>query len=194
LKISKILTPTQWEKLRSNLHPYYQIICDAILHTGLRSDSEFWRFADNPQWYDSGKIQLPDIPGVCKSRTIRLSYEGKESVEAMITLIKNGNGKRGRGSIRDALRRAALGKGWVVQEIDGAQKRKYRKKTSIDPEGVNAYMLRRTIIAWLVSCYPEKKYEIMHSLGLSEKTMRQFVGILCPRNELEKARKHLKGW
>jgi hypothetical protein len=190
---SKTLTPTQWEKLRDNLNPYYQIVCDALLHTGLRSDSEFWRFVENPQWYENGKIRLPSIPGIQQARTVNLSKEGCDAVEALIALTRNNNHRKERNSMRDALRRAATGDGKVTRLVNG-KPTKVDRSWILDPDGINAEMLRRTLTTWLVTCYPEKKYEILISMGMDEENFSQYIGKVFKRSEIEKMRKHLEGW
>ena len=190
---SKILTPTQWDQLRNNLNPYYQIVCDALLHTGLRSDSEFWRFVENPQWYGSGKIHLPSISGIQQARTVNLSKEGCEAVEALIALTRSNNHRKERNSMRDALRRAATGDGKVTKIIEG-KPTKVDRCGVLEPDGVNAEMLRRTLATWLVTCCPEKKYEILISMGMDEENFSQYLGKVFTRKETEKMRKHLVGW
>jgi len=153
-----------------------------MLHTGLLSGSEFWMLGENPHWYQSGRVVVPEIPHHV-ARTVRLSFEGRHAVEAYLVLMKNGNGTRSRNTIRDAMRRAAakekvrVGDKWVPKV----------------PNGINPEMLRRSLCAWLMAAYPERWDEILASMGM----LTEDVAHTEPkfeRQELEKIRQHLKGW
>ena len=192
--ISRILTPTEWEKLKANLNPYYQIICEAMLHTGLRTDSEFWRFVENPQWYHRGKITIPYINSLQQARTIPLSIKGREAVEILIAFTRTNNKRKEKNTVRDALRRAASGDGRTTARIDGRLK-KVNRSPVFSTDGVNANMLRKTFITWLVYCYPEKKYEILIAMGIDEENFGQYIGKKTfEKKEFIKMRVYLEGW
>lgn len=190
---TRILTPTEWEKLKKNLNPYYQIVCEAMLHTGLRSDSEFWRFVENPQWYHRGKITIPYINSLQQARTIPLSFKGREAVEILIAFTRANKGRKCRNTVRDALRRAAIGDGRTTARIDGKIK-KVDRVPLFSPEGVNADMFRKTLGTWLVFCYPEKKYEILVAMGTDQENFGRYIEKSFERKDYIKMRAFLDGW
>ena len=56
----RILTPRQYQAFRSCLNPTYQVIADALFHTGLRI-VEFWAFVEHPEWYHAS-VRVIDLP------------------------------------------------------------------------------------------------------------------------------------
>ena len=193
---NKILKPSEWKALKENLIWYYQIIFDAMLHTGLRPDSEFWNFVDHPEWYENGIIFLPSIPGIQQARTVRLSIEGRNAVQILIKTISQYN-RKGRQNMRDALHRAALGITMVPRfDENGKRKLVSRPKIMDDVSGLSAETFRRTLTAWLVACFPGKKFEILRSMGMDEEHFSQYTNnhFGLTRKDVSEARKLLKGW
>ena len=168
----KILTPTEWESLRYNLNPFYQMISDAYLHTGFQP-TEFREFVQNPHWYLHGWHRIKLHGG----REIFLSIEGTIVMDVFVDAVKAGNPMhRDRASFRDALLRSAVG-------------------ADMELEGINPSMFRNTIMAWLAACFPEKMAQVISSLGCTVETLREVrKECVFGREDLEKMRFHLKGW
>jgi hypothetical protein len=170
---TRILTPTEWESLRANLNPFYQILSDAHLHTGL-SSPEFWEFTQNPHWYLPAwhRIKLNH-----ERREVFLSMEGTKALDTFVAMINAGTQVyRDRASFRDAL-------------VRGSQ------NAGLELEGINPAMFRPTIASWLSSCFPEKMAQVVESLGCTSETIREITKERkWNRKEMESMRLHLKGW
>lgn len=211
---TRILTPTEYEKLRAamisaedqktldialakgdkytaNRIQRYQIICDVLLQTGMRP-IEFKRL--QPSWYRGARRCLELPPGAClkekceyKERTIKLSLPGCDAVErylnAEVKVGKEGkivylrDVKPEKVAMRDALRRYAIKAG--IQDI-----------------GVTPKMFRKTLVSWLVACYPERSLYIQSSMGHNADTIvKNYMGIVFLKEERIKMReKYLVEW
>jgi integrase len=186
---TRILFPKDYEKLHAHMPTYYQIICDAALLSGMRP-VELSRF--QPSWYRGSRrvIQLPK--GAClkdkceyKERTISLSLAGCDAFDRLITEKIKFKGKEipayemipKRVAFRDALLR-------------------YATLAGIGTEGITPKMFRKTLVSWLVECYPEKQAYIQSSMGHNQDTIVQnYLGLGLPRSDIELIRsKYLNEW
>lgn len=171
--MSKILTPTEWESIRSHLNPFYQILSDAYLYTGMEP-TEFWEFTQNTHWYLPAwhRIKLNH-----ERREIFLSIEGTKAMDVFVAAINGGTTVyRDRASFRDTLMRAATVAG-------------------IELEGINPMMFRKTLSAWLVAIFPEKWEMVVRSMGCTVETIRETQKERkFSREDLTKIRNHLQGW
>jgi integrase len=187
---TRILTPSEYEKLRSAMTTeYYPILCDALLLSGMRP-IEFKRF--KPDWYKASRriISLPE--GACmkdkcefKERTISLSLAGCDAFDKLIAAKVKFNGNEvpvmnmhpGKVSFNDTLKRYAIAAG-------------------IGSEGIKPKMFRKTFVSWLVACYPEKSLYIQASMGHSEDTIvGNYLGLGFTRGEIETMKeKYLGEW
>jgi integrase len=186
---ARILSPNDYEALRAQMPRYYQIICDAALLSGMRP-VELSRF--QPSWYRASRrvIELPD--GAClkdkclyKNRTIKLSLAGCDAFDRLVNEKVKFKGKEipayekipQRVAFRDALIR-------------------YAKLAGIGPEGMTEKMFRKTLVSWLVACYPEKQAYIQASMGHNQDTIVQnYLGIVFTRDQIESIRtKYLNEW
>lgn len=169
---TRILTPTEYEKLRSAIIastrsedapetqqlPYYAVLCDALLLSGMRP-VEFSRF--KPDWYKASRrvIKLPAeacMKAKCKykERTVMLSIPGCDAFDRLTTLKYPRKGKEYfawqiipcRISMREALIR-------------------YAALAGIGTEGITPKMFRKTLVSWLMACYPERSIYIQASMG-----------------------------
>lgn len=185
-----ILTPTQYELLRSHMSTeYYKIFCDALLLSGMRP-IEFSRF--QPEWYKASRrvIKLPE--GAClkdkcefKERTINLSLAGCDAFDKLVSEKVKFKKKEisvlemipKKVSFRDTLRR-------------------YSSAAGMGVEGITPKMFRKTLVSWLVACYPEKSLYIQASMGHSEDTIVQnYLGLGFTKDEVEIMRtKYLNEW
>lgn len=176
---TRILFPSEYKKIREKMPEYYQIICDASLLSGMRP-IELERF--EPSWYRGSRrvIKLP--LGSClkqrcefKERTITLSLSGCDAFEKFTTKEVKHKGKMipvyqmlpKRVAFRDALLR-------------------YAKLAGMSTEGITPKMFRKTLVSWLVACFPEKTLYIQASMGHNQDTIVQnYLGLGFPKSEIE---------
>lgn len=168
---TRILFPSDYEAMRVHMPRYYQLICDAMLLSGMRP-VEMYRF--EPAWYRASRrvIQLPDdacLKERCKykSRTIQLSLAGCDAFDKLVSEKVVHKKKEyfayemipERTAFRDALKRYAVLAG-------------------ITDEGICPKMFRKTLVSWLIACYPEKQIYIQASMGHDGETIvNNYLGI-----------------
>jgi integrase len=186
---ARVLFPTDWEKLREQMPRYYQIICDCELLSGMRP-IELFRF--DPSWYRGSRRVIVLPKGACKKekceykeRTITLSLSGCDAFDHLISEKVKFKGKDvfayemipKRVAFRDALLR-------------------YATLAGIGTEGISPKMFRKTLVSWLIACYPEKQAYIQASMGHSGDTIvNNYLGLGFPRNEIDLMRmKYLNEW
>jgi integrase len=186
---ARILFPEDYEKLRAQMPEYYRIICDAALLSGMRP-IELERF--EPSWYRGSRrvIQLPKescLKEKCqfKERTIRLSLAGCDAFDKLTSAVVIRKGKEApvwqvlprRVAFRDALIR-------------------YSTTAGISAEGMSPKMFRKTLVSWLVACYPEKSLYIQASMGHNGDTIvNNYLGLGFTRDDIELMRtKYLNDW
>lgn len=178
---TRILTPFEYEKMRGHLNPVYQAICDVLLHTGLRMP-EFWELVRHPEWYDA-KRRCIDLPGkavkkaktVYGARTVHLTVDGCGAIEHLLRINPKWVSRQ---SMIGVLELAATRAG--IPETD---------------KGIMPKMFRKTIISWLMKCYPEKMFVIAGSSGHTLDVMqRHYASLSFAKQDIEDMRKFLKGW
>jgi integrase len=186
---TRILVPEEYAKLRLQMPRYYQLICDAALLSGMRP-VELYRF--KPLWYRASRrvIELPK--GAClkerclyKTRTIKLSLAGCDAFDLLTSELVKFKGQMipayekipKRVAFRDALIR-------------------YANLAEIGPEGITEKMFRKTLVSWLVACYPEKQVYIQASMGHNQDTIvENYLGIVFTRDQIETMKsKYLNEW
>jgi integrase len=186
---ARIFTPVDYEKLREKMPRYYQLICDALLLSGMRP-VELSRF--KPSWYRASRrvIELPE--GAClkdkcqyKNRTIKLSLAGCDAFDSLTTEKIKFKGKElfvyehipKRVAFRDAMIR-------------------YAKLAGIGSEGMMEKMYRKTLVSWLIACFPEKQAYIQASMGHNQDTIvENYLGIVFTRDQIDVMRtKYLNEW
>jgi integrase len=71
-------------------------------------------------------------------------------------------------------------------------------KTAELPEldkGIMPKMFRKSLISWLMKCYPEKMFEIAGAAGHTLNVMqRHYASLSFTKQDIEDMRKFLKGW
>ena len=186
---ARILFPGHYEKLHDQMPQYYQILCDAMLLSGMRP-IEFERF--EPSWYRGSRrvIQLPD--DAClkerrkfKARAIRLSLPGCDAFDRLTTTTVKFKGRDipvlemrpKRVAFRDALIR-------------------YAKLAGIGTEGISPKMFRKTLVSWLVEIWPEKQLQIQSSMGHDGETIvNNYLGLGFTKEMRDKImEKYLNDW
>jgi integrase len=192
---TRILTPTEYEKMRAamirpDVQPVldaalesgdiihankirrYQIICDALLLTGMR----YVEFADlERSWYSGPRrvIQIPksDKRGKKKclytERTVMLSLPGCDAVERY---LNSGLRAPHRVSMYEALHN-------------------YARWSGIGETGITPKMFRKTFISWAMAAFPEMAEYIGATVGHSAEVMRRHYLVTgFPSEELRKIR------
>lgn len=185
---TRILTPREFFLLREYLNPKYKIISDVLLNTGMRIE-EFWDFRDHPHWFDPARrcVDLPkgskkkNIPGIKKAksayqeRTVNLTVEGCDAIKTLISM-NNSICRTNRVNVGAALKRAAI-------------------SARIGDSGIVPKMFRKTLVSWLITCYPERYMQISSSIGHELETMRiHYANLAFERRDVEDMRKFLNGW
>lgn len=197
----RVLRPSEWEKLRNamltddqrqmvadalaagnisraNHIQRYQIVCDALLLTGMRivelkaMKREWFRPARRVVVIPKSAIKKKKC--LFTERTVMLSLPGCDAVErylgANLPWIANKAG------FRTSLIR-------------------YAQKAMISHVGITTKMFRKTCVSWLVACYPERELYISSSMGHDIPTMRKhYLSFGWERSEVEKMREYLKEW
>ena len=186
---ARVLFPTDDIKLHEHMPIYYQIICDASLLSGMRP-IELSRF--QPSWYRGSRRVIVLPKGAClkdkceyKERTITLSLAGCDAFDRLVSEKIKFKGKEipayemipKRVAFRDALIR-------------------YAKLAGIGTEGITPKMFRKTLVSWLIACYPEKSMYIQASMGhTSDTIVNNYLGLGFPRVEIDLMRNvYLNEW
>lgn len=186
---ARVLFPNDYIELRKHMPPYYQILCDAALLSGMRP-VELSRF--QPSWYRGSRRVVVLPKGAClkekceyQDRTIRLSLAGCDAFDRLVSEKVRYKGKDifayeripKRVAFRDALRR-------------------YATLAGLGTEGITPKMFRKTLVSWLVECYPEKQAFIQASMGHVQDTIvKNYLGIGFSRSDIELIRsKFLNEW
>ena len=178
---TQILTPALWYKLREQLPAKYKIICDVLIHSGMRIE-EFWEFVDHPSWFSAARrcIDLPDSAigkarCTIKQRTVLLSPEGVQAVQTLISM------------------------GSSIKFTDRSNMRKMLIKCAalagLDTTGITSKMFRKTLVSWLMATVPEKEPYILVSIGHCRETRdRHYLSMGFVKRDVEDMRKFLHGW
>jgi integrase len=185
---TRILFPEHWELLRKQMPEYYQIICDASLYSGMRP-IELERY--QPDWYRGSRRVIVLPKGAClkekceyKARTITLSLPGCDAFDRFNNTMIKFKGKMipayqmlpKRVAFRDALLRYAI-------------------KAGIGTEGIKPKMFRKTLVSWLVACFPDKMAYIQSSMGHNQDTIvNNYLGLGFTEKQVEIMKDHLAHW
>jgi integrase len=186
---TRVMVPREYEKFREQLSIEYKLLADASLHTGMRM-VELQNFMLHPKWFfpaarciDLPRYEIENKKQVMvikkkkcihKQRSVRLSVKGVEAIEALlkaeITHMPS------RSAMNEAFKRAA-------------------KKAGISERGITPKMFRKTLISWLVQCFPEKHILIaMHSGHSVEVMQENYLGTNFERNDIEDMKSYVRGW
>jgi integrase len=178
---TRVLTPFEYEKLRIQLNPVYQAICDVLLHTGLRMP-EFWDLLRHPEWYDAKRrcIEVPKRTVQKKKlkvvyRQVNLNLLGCEAIEHLFKVNpKHISRQAMTETLCFAARKAEL------PELD---------------KGVAPKMFRKTIVSWLMKTYPERMFEISASAGHTLDIMKDhYSNLAFAAQDREDIKRFVKGW
>ena len=181
---TRVLTPKEYDKLKSKLNPEYVCICDVLLHTGMRG-SEFIRFSKHPEWYDAHRrcIELTTEAikkkkTVYKTRQVNLTVKGCDAVKHFQKMMKDNMRIPSRQAMLGVLERAA-----IEAELPEGNK------------GICPKMFRKTLVSWLMKTTPEKMFEIAANMGHTLSVMQvNYTNLSFAKSDIEDIRDFLKGW
>ena len=175
-----VLTPSQWLAIKDKLNDSYKLRFEYLLQTGMRI-SEARYILEHPDRFreENGAIFLPRVEGMgkdkCKnlSRQIMLSPEGikivKEIIEKNIKLLAYQN-------MEQVFKRAA-------------------RDADIDTKYITTKCLRKSIVSWLMACYPERQEQIAFSIGHDYNTMRgHYLTYGWRKEDIADMRNYVKEW
>lgn len=163
---------------KANQIQRYQIICSALLFSGMRIVE---LQAIQRDWYRPARhvIVIPKSAIKKKKclfteRTVMLSLPGCDAIERYLNAnLKWPANKTG---FRAALIRYAI-------------------KAGISRKGITTKMFRKTCVSWLMACYPERELYISASMGHDIPTLRRhYLALGWERTEVESMRKLLDGF
>jgi integrase len=197
----RVLRPSEWEKLRhamitdeqrqlvaealaagdiakANRIQRYQIVCDALLFTGMRIVE---LKAMQRDWFRPARrvVVIPKSAvkkkrSLYTERTVMLSLPGCDAVERYLNA---------------GLKWPANPNGFRTSLI------RYALKAGISPAGITTKMFRKTWVSWLMACYPERELYISASMGHDAATMRRhYLSLGFERGEVERMREYINGW
>ena len=178
---TRILTPREYRLLRENLNAKYQIISDVLLNTGMRVE-EFWDLLDHSQWYDPARrcIDLPKgaikkKKAIYQERTILLTPDGCDALKTLYAA---------NGSIR-----------YTSRVNMGAALKRAASAARIGDQGIVPKMFRKTLVSWLIACYPDRAFQISASIGHELETMRvHYANLGFQQRDVEEMQRFLQGW
>lgn len=175
-----VLSPQEYNLLFSNMNHDYKLRANFLLHTAVRI-AEGYYLAEHPECYrkENGAIFLPQVKGLgkdrctVKRRTILLSEAGIAAVEAF---YKEGVGLA------------------TYQSMETAFKRSGRD-ADFSTIFLTTKMFRKTMISWLVACYPERLMTIALSAGHNYATMQaHYIAHGWRKEDIKSMREATKGW
>lgn len=176
---SRILPPDEYLLIRKSLKSHHQILLDGLIFTGMRGE-EFWRFLQNPKWYDPDRmvIHLPrqasfKVRSKQRERDIHLSNWGQQVIERVFD------------KDLETISRVA----WRGDLLRAA------KRAGINPEGIVPKMTRKTWESWLVSSFPSMTVQIALSQGHTSLTaMEHYLNLSFTSTEKEDMKKYVSGF
>jgi len=175
-----VLTPSQWLAIKKELNPEYQIRFEFLLQTSMRiSEADYVSNHQECFREENGAIFLPRVEGMgkvkCKNkhRQVMLSPAG-------IGIVKELYAKNI--------------KFLAYQNMEQVFKRAARD-ADIDTKYIMTKVLRKTMVSWLVACYPELQEKIAFSAGHDYNTMRaHYLTFGWRKEDVADMRVYVKGW
>lgn len=180
---TRVLTPGEYESIRSELSPDHRPIFDGLIFSGMRA-TEFDRFLENTEWYDSTRscIHIPKggslkVKARIRARPVLLSTFGNRAIRDLVDSVK-------RGKINFSSRQS-----WRVNLTRAAQ------KAGLDTEGIVPKMTRKTCVSWLMATYPEDCMRISFSMGHDLRTMQEhYLNMPFSLQEINDIKPYVQGW
>jgi integrase len=175
-----VLTPREWSLLREELNSDYKIRGDFLLHTAMRI-REAQYVSGRPECYrkENAAIFLPRVAGmgkrkcIQKNRAVLLSPVGAKAVEVFFEMHLKLPSYQ---AMEPAFKRAA-------------------KLAGIEETNITTKMFRKTMISWLMVCFPDRQVQIAHSAGHNFETMLgHYLMYGFTREDVSEMKEIVKGW
>lgn len=175
-----VLSPHEKNLLYDQLNDAYKKRADFLMHTAVRI-AEGYYLAGHPECYraENHAIFLPHVKGLgkerctLKRRTILLSNNGIKAIEAFYFT-------------KEVLP--------TYQSMEPVFKRAGRD-AGFDTRYITTKMFRKTMISWLMACYPEKQMSIALSAGHTYLTMQgHYLTQGWRKEDVRDMREEVNGW
>jgi len=179
-RVVAVLSPKEWVAIKKELNDDYKMRFEFLLQTCMRI-SEAMYISEHPECFreENAAIFLPRVEGMgklrCKekSRQIMLSPDGIAAVKA---LYNSGVKFKAYQNMEQVFKRAA-------------------KDADFDIKYITTKCLRKTMVSWLMACYPEQQEKIAFSAGHDYNTMRQhYLTFGWRKEDVADMRVYTKGW
>lgn len=187
---TRVLYPSEYRAIRSNLSFRNQLRLDGLLFSGMRG-VEFERFLEHPDWYKPSRRAI-DLPkgSVLKrkakqaERTVLLSNAGVQAIETLISYRRQNPDDLQPISRQAWTETLSLAAGKAVKE---------GRLASI--EGVAPKMTRKTWASWLLATHSHREGSVSLSLGHDIRTMlRHYAGLGWPPQAIQEIKSYTAGW
>lgn len=175
-----VLTPNQVDLIEDRLNSDYKLRTRYLLETHARLKEAIY-IDGNRQCYrrEDGMIDLPHVKGMGKARcTIaqRTIFLSKSGIKAVDSFFAENAHLPVYQSMSPAIKLAA-------EEAD------------FDTQYITPKMYRKTMISWLINCYPELETKILHSAGHDILTMRgSYLSMGFRKEDVKEMRDRTDGW
>jgi len=175
-----VLSPAEKNLIYKELNDTYKLRTDFLLYTAVRI-AEGYYLSEHPDCYrkSNNAIFLPQVKGLgkdrctLKRRTVLLSEKGVAAVDAFYEKKIQFPTYQ---SMEPVFKRAASDAGF-------------------DKRYITTKALRKTMISWLMACYPEREISIAMSSGHTPQTMYGYYMQQGWRKEdIRDMREEVKGW
>jgi hypothetical protein len=175
-----VLSPHEKNLIFDQLNTDYKLRAGFLIHTAMRI-AECKYVMNTPSTFrkENGAIFLPNVDGfgkkrsTIKNRAVLLSQAGIGAVEAFLA---SGVGLPTYQSMEPVFKRAALDAGF-------------------DSRYITTKMFRKTMISWLMACFPERQASIALSAGHNYATMQgHYLTQGWRKEDVKDMREELKGW
>lgn len=179
-RVVGVLTPREKNLLFEQLNPDYKILAEFLLQTAMRiTECKYVYLMPTAFREENAAIFLPNVGEygkarcTIKNRAVMLSPKGVDAV-------KNFLGSKiyfpTYQSMEEAFKRAAM-------------------NADFDTKYITTKMLRKTMISWLMACYPERISQIQHSAGHNYATMQShYVTYGWRKEDVKDMREETRGW
>ncbi len=169
---TRILRPSEYEKIYERASGEYRIIFSCLLMTGMRYE-ELRRLRKHPEWISGANIFLPAEAMKKEKRTqpqrfVKLSYAGRETIKRLFDLSPD-------------IPRNII--------VDNYIKRRYP-----DFEGFSLKSFRKTWESWLVFYY-RMPLEVALSQGHTMITqLNHYIGLPFTEKDRLEMKQYVEGW
>jgi hypothetical protein len=174
-----VLTPHEKNLIFDELNSGYKKRSGFFLHTAMRiAECNYVKIHPECFRKENGAIFLPNVGEgkfrcTIKNRAVLLSEAGIDAVEAFLA---SGVGIPTYQSMEPVFKRAALDAGF-------------------DTRYITTKMFRKTMISWLMACYPERQASIALSAGHNYVTMQgHYLTQGWRKEDVKEMREETKGW